>query len=49
MGTVAKAWRSDYVSDPIDITLASEGEALNFGKYIGGEMLERMPDLDRKG
>jgi hypothetical protein len=39
----------DCTSDPIAVALESNDEALAFGSRIAREMLERMPDLTRKG
>lgn len=40
---------SHYESDLIEVTWESEDEAVDFGSAIAGEMLERMPELARKG
>lgn len=38
-----------YASDLIEVTLESDEEAVTVGKSIAGEMLEKRPDLARKG
>ena len=38
-----------YESDLIELTLESENDAVHFGGVIAREMLERMPELARRG
>jgi hypothetical protein len=40
---------SHYESDLIEVTWESEDEAVDFGSTIAREMLERMPELARRG
>ena len=40
---------SHYESDLIEVTWESEDEAVDFGGAIAREMLERMPELARRG
>jgi hypothetical protein len=40
---------SHYESDLIEVTWESDDEAVSFGGEIAREMLERMPELARRG